>query len=130
MSILNYQNRAGTMNPNQKISTPLKRGSPKLLDTPGILQEKSLARSSGCFALKYHKCLHTRIERVKKNNGIQNTVDPNMQFIFGNCLKCGTTLTIGKIVNGKEVLTYNRQLGGVVRERRGMCVKNIQTIIP
>ena len=89
------------MNPNQKISTPFKRGSPKLLP------EKSLARSFlGCLALKCHKCPHTRIERVKKNNGIQNTVDPNMQLIFGNCLKCGTTLTIGKIVNGKETLTY------------------------
>ena len=48
------------MNPNQKISTPLKRGSPKLLP------EKSLARSfSGCLALKYHKCPHTRIKNTK-----------------------------------------------------------------
>lgn len=46
-------------------------------------------------------CLHKRIERVKKDNGIQETDDPAVKLIPGNCLDCGTTVTMGKIVSGQ-----------------------------
>jgi len=50
-------------------------------------------------------CNHTHIERCAKLNGIQ-WIDEYRRFgwILGNCLKCGTTLTIGYVRNGEEVL--------------------------
>ena len=55
-------------------------------------------------------CQHFKVERLKKNNGIQNTLDSQRQLILGNCLECGTTITIGIIKNGKEKINANYSL--------------------
>ena len=48
-------------------------------------------------------CPHKKIVRLKQNNGIQETLDKNRQYIFGNCAECGTTIVIGTVIDGKEI---------------------------
>ena len=47
-------------------------------------------------------CEHTRLVRVEKNNGIQETLVSDVSMILGNCLDCGTTLTIAYKEGDKE----------------------------
>jgi len=49
-------------------------------------------------------CPHHKIVRIKKDNGIQPTLDEDHQYIFGNCVECGMTFDIGVVRNGKEYL--------------------------
>ena len=49
----------------------------------------------------YMTCKHPTTERVKKLNGIQKTLDDNIQYIMVNCTECKTTLTGADIINGK-----------------------------
>ena len=58
-------------------------------------------------------CEHRRTRRVVKNNGIQETCNPRKQLILGDCLDCnGTTLCIGTVWDGREILRYEPQEGG------------------
>lgn len=47
-------------------------------------------------------CQHPELIRVKKNNGIQPTHDPNIQIVLGNCSVCKTTDVMGWVINGTE----------------------------
>lgn len=47
-------------------------------------------------------CEHPNVERVKKNNGLQETLNPHKKFILANCTQCGTTLVIGENYDGVE----------------------------
>ena len=49
-------------------------------------------------------CPHKKIVRLKQNNGIQETLDKNRQYILGSCTECSTTIVIGTIINGTEYL--------------------------
>ena len=50
-------------------------------------------------------CQHPKLIRVKKNNGIQPTDDPNIQMVLGNCPVCKTTDVMGWVINGVERLS-------------------------
>jgi len=41
-------------------------------------------------------CKHRYAIRVTKNDGLQETDDPNIYLIFGNCCSCGSTIVLGK----------------------------------
>lgn len=47
-------------------------------------------------------CDHPSFVRVKKNNGLQETIDQNRQLVLYNCTECETTMALFEIVNGKE----------------------------
>ena len=46
-------------------------------------------------------CTHPHTKRVKKLNGIQETDEPNIQYILVNCPICEDTLIGAEIINGK-----------------------------
>ena len=49
-------------------------------------------------------CLHFEWTRIEKHNGIQ--VDPfGNNIILGNCDACGSTIKIGEVFAGEELLT-------------------------
>jgi len=58
-------------------------------------------------------CTHPHTIRCKKLNGIQETLDPNHQYILVDCIKCKSTITGAEIVNGK---ICNIREGSDIRE--------------
>ena len=58
-------------------------------------------------------CTHPHTIRCKKLNGIQETDEPNIQYILVNCPICEDTLIGAEIINGK---TCNIREGSDIRE--------------
>jgi len=50
-------------------------------------------------------CNHSRLERVKKNNGIQGTGIEGYDLIMYNCVDCHSTLTPYVRIHGEEIPT-------------------------
>ena len=48
-------------------------------------------------------CPHEHLKRVKKNNGISPTHDPDIKMIFGDCDGCGSTDVMAFIYKGWEI---------------------------
>ena len=59
---------------------------------------------------KVEECPHRKMERKPVGRDLQETLHPDVYMIFGDCVECGTTLTIGYRIRGTEYSKHSPEL--------------------